>query len=162
MIFIHKISYFWSGKRTYSNIPPRRSSKPRRNRRVNSDNKTVPTFVFQFDGPGVAFLSLGCGGGSINSGKRRNNPTAILLRLPEFILPPPHPSVKERLPRGLSYDQIEHSTHTCFQLNTQHTPLTLESTAWGARKPSFRRSRLIDHHHHHHHQRYCLFKGVLK
>jgi hypothetical protein len=26
--------------------------------------------------------------------------------LPEFILPPPHPSVKERLPRGgLSYDQ---------------------------------------------------------
>ena len=31
----------------------------------------------------------------------------VLLRLTEFILPPPHPSVKERLPRGgLSYDQI--------------------------------------------------------
>ena len=25
----------------------------------------------------------------------------MLLRLPEFILPPPHPSVKERLPRGV-------------------------------------------------------------
>ncbi len=41
-------------------------------------------------------------------GQTSNNPTAILLRLPEFILPPPHPSVKERLPRGgLSYDQSQ-------------------------------------------------------
>jgi hypothetical protein len=40
-------------------------------------------------------------------GQTSNNPTAILLRLPEFILAPPLPSVKERLPRGgLSYDQI--------------------------------------------------------
>ena len=32
-------------------------------------------------------------------GQTSNNPTAILLRLPEFILAPPLPSVKERLPR---------------------------------------------------------------
>jgi len=29
-----------------------------------------------------------------------------LLRLTEFILPPPHPSVKELDPRANSYDQI--------------------------------------------------------
>jgi hypothetical protein len=35
------------------------------------------------------------------------------LFLTEFILPPPHPSVKERDPGGgvVSYDQIKHSTH---------------------------------------------------
>ena len=33
-------------------------------------------------------------------GKRRNDPIAILLRLPKFLLPPPHPCVKERLSRG--------------------------------------------------------------
>jgi hypothetical protein len=32
----------------------------------------------------------------------------VLLRLAEFILPPPHPSVKEMDPRGaISYDQRE-------------------------------------------------------
>ena len=34
-------------------------------------------------------------------------PWGLLLRLTEFILPPPHPSVKEMDPRGaISYDQI--------------------------------------------------------
>ena len=34
-------------------------------------------------------------------------PGGLLLRLTEFILPPPHPSVKEMDPRGaISYDQI--------------------------------------------------------
>ena len=33
-------------------------------------------------------------------------PGGLLLRLTEFILPPPHPSVKESDPRADSYDQI--------------------------------------------------------
>ena len=34
-------------------------------------------------------------------------PWGLLLRLTEFILPPPHPSVKEMYPRGgISYDQL--------------------------------------------------------
>ena len=34
-------------------------------------------------------------------------PWGLLLRLTEFILPPPHPSVKEMDPRGaISYDQF--------------------------------------------------------
>jgi hypothetical protein len=34
-------------------------------------------------------------------GQTSNNPTAILLRLPEFILAPPLPSVKESYPEGV-------------------------------------------------------------
>ena len=39
-------------------------------------------------------------GGSINSVKRSKTLLSYLLRLTEFILPPPHPSVKEMSPGG--------------------------------------------------------------
>jgi len=43
----------------------------------------------------------------MNSVKRSKYDRRVLLRLTEFILPPPHPSVKEMYPRGaISYDQI--------------------------------------------------------
>jgi hypothetical protein len=41
--------------------------------------------------------------------KQATPPVARVFRLPEFILPPPHPSVKEIHPRGVipnTYDQI--------------------------------------------------------
>jgi hypothetical protein len=57
---------------------------------------------------GYISFKLGCGGGSKNSVKRSKYDRRVLLRLTEFILPPPHPSVKEMYPRGaISYDQFK-------------------------------------------------------
>jgi hypothetical protein len=60
---------------------------------------------------GVLSFRLGCGGGNINSGKRSHFSGALLLRLPEFIFPPPHSSLKERTPRG-SFPAI--NLNACF------------------------------------------------
>ncbi len=49
---------------------------------------------------GYISVTLVCGEGSINSVKRSKYDRRVLLRLTEFILPPPHPSVKEMYPRG--------------------------------------------------------------
>ena len=43
---------------------------------------------------------MGCGGGSINSGKRSNIAVGLFLRLPEFILPPPPQCERKATPRG--------------------------------------------------------------
>ena len=58
--------------------------------------------------PGVSILSrLGWGGGNINSGQRSKKLYREFLRWPEFIFPPPHPSLKECWPQGVdSYDHI--------------------------------------------------------
>ena len=69
-----------------------------REEQLQSDRRNPP--------PGVSILSE-CGGGNINSGQRRNSRYRFLLRWPEFIFPPPHPSLKEIPPQGgFFYDQI--------------------------------------------------------
>jgi hypothetical protein len=79
------------------------TSKGRKSKRIEevreSDRRKWPP-------RGCISFTLGCGGGSIDSVKRSKTILSQLLRLTEFILPPPHPSVKEMYPRGaISYDQ---------------------------------------------------------
>ena len=55
---------------------------------------------------GGGSFRLGSGGGNINRGKGSNFLGGLLLRLPLFIFPPPHPSLKETPPQGrVSYHQ---------------------------------------------------------
>jgi hypothetical protein len=56
---------------------------------------------------GYISFTLECGGGSINSVKRSKYDRRVLLRLTEFILPPPHPSVKEMETPGGPFPTIK-------------------------------------------------------